>query len=73
MAMKTEENYIIGIDGGTESIRVGLFDLEGKLILARNQSYKTYFPQSGWAEQDPAEWWQALCTATNKLMNDSAD
>ena len=70
--MKTEENYIIGIDGGTESIRVGLFDLEGKLILARNQSYKTYFPQSGWAEQDPAEWWQALCTATNKLMNDSA-
>jgi FGGY-family pentulose kinase len=72
MAMETEENYVIGIDGGTESIRVGLFDLEGKLILARHQSYKTYFPQSGWAEQDPAEWWQALCTATNTLIKDSA-
>ena len=70
--MKTEENYIVGIDGGTESIRVGLFDLEGKLILARSQSYRTYFPQSGWAEQDPDEWWQALCTAMNKLMTDSA-
>ena len=45
--MKTEESYIIGIDGGTESIRAGLFDPEGKLILARSQSYKTYFPQSG--------------------------
>jgi len=70
--MKTAENYVIGIDGGTESIRVGLFDLEGKLMLARHQSYKTYFPQSGWAEQDPDEWWQALCTATNTLIKDSA-
>jgi FGGY-family pentulose kinase len=70
--MNTEENFVIGIDGGTESIRVGLFDLEGKLILARNQPYKTYFPQSGWAEQDPGEWWGALCTAMSKLMKDSA-
>ena len=69
--MNTEEKFVIGIDGGTESIRVGLFDLEGKLILDRNQSYETYFPQSGWAEQDPAEWWQALCSAMNKLMKDS--
>ena len=72
MAMKTAENYVIGIDGGTESIRVGLFNLEGKLILARNHAYKTYFPQSGWAEQDPDEWWQALCIATNMLIKDSA-
>ena len=57
--MKTEESYIIGIDGGTESIRAGLFDLEGKLILARSKSYKTYFTESGWAEQDPLEWWGA--------------
>lgn len=70
--MKTEETFIIGIDGGTESIRVGLFDLEGRLVLARSQAYKTYFPQSGWAEQDPAEWWKALCSATNKLIKDSA-
>jgi sugar (pentulose or hexulose) kinase len=47
MAMKTEEYSIIGIDGGNESIRVGLFDLKGMLILVRNQSYRTYFPQSG--------------------------
>ena len=60
---KTEEYYIIGINGGTESIRVGLFDLKGKLILVRSQSYRTYFPQSGWAKQNPDEWWQALYSA----------
>jgi sugar (pentulose or hexulose) kinase len=72
MAMKTEEYYVIGIDAGTESIRVGLFELKGKMILVRNQSYRTYFPQSCWAKQNPDEWWQALCSAMNKLMNDSA-
>jgi sugar (pentulose or hexulose) kinase len=72
MAMKTEEYYIIDIDGGNESIRVSLFDLKGMLILVRNQSYRTYFPQSGWAKKNPDEWWQGLCSAKNKLMNDSA-
>lgn len=63
--------FVIGIDGGTESVRVGLFDLEGRLILYKSKSYVTHFPHSGWAEQDPEEWWVALCIAMSDLLKDS--
>ena len=63
--------YVVGIDGGTESMRVGLFDLEGNLILAKSRPYKTDFPQSGWAEQDPEEWWNALKEVMNALVTES--
>ena len=44
--MHTQESYVMGIDGGTESLRVGIFDLEGNLQASSQEPYKTYFPQS---------------------------
>jgi FGGY-family pentulose kinase len=69
--MYTEESYIMGVDGGTESLRVGIFDLDGDLKASSQEPYKTFFPQSGWAEQDPEEWWQAFRVATKKLLKDT--
>lgn len=69
--MSSEAVYVIGIDGGTESIRVGLFDVDGNLKASSQRSYPTVFPQSGWAEQDPEQWWECLCTATKTLLNEA--
>ena len=33
--------YVIGIDGGTESLRAGVFDLSGKPIAFAAQAYPT--------------------------------
>lgn len=63
-----EGPYVIGIDGGTESVRVGLFDLRGTLLLSKNKAYDTQYPQAGWAEQEPHEWWTALTQAVNELV-----
>ncbi len=52
--------YVIGVDGGTESLRAGVFDLQGNALAFESTAYQTTFPQSGWAEQQPAEWWSAL-------------
>ncbi len=60
--------YVIGIDGGTESIRVGLFDLQGNLLLSRSSAYETFHPHSGWAEQDPESWWKSLREAMADLL-----
>ena len=65
-----EGPYVVGIDGGTESIRVGLFDLRGNLLLARSSPYETRHPNSGWAEQNPEAWWTSLKQAMAALMND---
>src|SRR5512142_1337032 len=60
--------FVMSIDGGTESLRVGVFDLQGRLLATAAQTYGTSFPRAGWAEQDPEEWWQALVGATRSCL-----
>ncbi len=55
--------YFLGIDGGTESLRAAIFDSQGKALAFFASPYKTTFPQASWAEQNPEDWWQALCLA----------
>lgn len=43
--------YVIGVDGGTEGIRAGVFDTEGRALAFFSCPYKTSFPRPGWAQQ----------------------
>lgn len=43
--------YVIGVDGGTEGIRAGVFDTDGNALAFASCSYVTNYPQPGWAEQ----------------------
>ena len=52
-------SYVIGVDGGSESLRAFVFDLDGRARGSHATAYKTDFPQPSWAEQDPDDWWQA--------------
>jgi ribulokinase len=52
--------YVIGVDGGTESIRAFVFDLDGRPIASHATPYKTEFPNPSWAEQNPQDWWAAM-------------
>ena len=63
--------YVLGIDFGTESARVGIFDLTGRPITFAAEPYPLYHPRPGWAEQRPEEWWQALVTATRRALSQS--
>jgi len=69
--MNAAEEYVIGIDGGTESIRAGLFDLKGNVVATAQEPYQTHFPHPAWAEQAPDDWWRSLCTATRRLLNET--
>jgi ribulose kinase len=52
--------YLIGVDGGTESLRAFAFDLAGRPLGSHAAAYPTRFPGPGMAEQDPEDWWRAL-------------
>ncbi len=58
-------------DGGTESLRVGIFDTEGHLVAQDAKSYQTSYPRSGWAEQDPDDWWGAFVHAARGALGSS--
>ncbi|MDP9806606.1 FGGY-family pentulose kinase [Trueperella bonasi] len=64
----THGPYLMGIDFGTESCRVGIFDPVGSPLAFAATPYKTTYPHPGWAEQDPEDWKQALVASTRKVM-----
>ena len=62
-------SFVIGIDGGTESIRAHVFALDVACLGSAAAPYSTRFPRPGWAEQDPADWWSALGVATRGALH----
>ena len=60
--------YLLGVDGGTESIRAIVFDLDGRPKGSYACEYQTQFPKPGWAEQHPEDWWRAMGDATRGAL-----
>ncbi len=60
--------HLLGIDIGTSACKVALFTPDGRVTAQRNAGYPVYYPQSGWAEQNPVDWWQAVCRATREAL-----
>src|SRR5437660_10117299 len=67
----TSSPYFMGIDGGTESVRVGIIDREGTPVGFASCTYTLKHPRPGWAEQDPHEWWSSLVAAVREVMRKS--
>ncbi|MGB2865456.1 MAG: FGGY family carbohydrate kinase [Sedimentisphaerales bacterium] len=62
---------LLGYDIGSSSIKATLMDAEtGKVLAAAtspDEELEIVAKQLGWAEQDPAVWWEHVKTATKKI------
>ncbi|MFA5341815.1 MAG: xylulokinase [Clostridia bacterium] len=65
-------SYLLGIDIGTSATKSVLFNQEGKAVASASYEYPLYQPNPGWAEQDPNDWWEAVCFTCNKILSDFA-
>jgi len=65
------KKYLLGVDGGTEGLRAGIFDISGTPLACTSTTYTTQFPAPSWAEQDPKDWWDALGKSVRKAIRDS--
>src|SRR5258707_8457264 len=65
------KNYIIAHDLGTTGNKATLYDSEGQLRGSAFHGYATEYAQTGWAEQNPEDWWEAVCLSTRKLLQDN--
>ena len=60
--------YLLAHDLGTSGNKATLFTVEGQLVASRTCPYETHYFHGNWAEQNPDDWWRAICTTTQQLL-----
>ena len=65
--------YVLAYDIGTTGVKTCLFSLAERITLldSAQEGYGLYLLDGGGAEQDPEEWWQAMCHTTKALFEKS--
>lgn len=61
--------YLLGIDLGTSSVKCAIVEAQSlKIVATTSQEYSLSYPQSGYVEQSPQEWWSATISAVRAVM-----
>jgi len=63
-----DDALLLGIDVGTTATKAVLVSRSGKLLAEGRSEYRTTFPQPGWAQQAPEDWWNALCASVKEVL-----
>ncbi len=58
----------LGVDLGTSSVKVLLVDETGAVRKTASRTYPLEFPQPGWSQQNPADWWNAVVQCIPELL-----
>jgi xylulokinase len=62
-------SYMMGIDVGTTGTRAVVVRPDGHVVGAATGDHQPMrMPKPGWAEQDPADWWQATIVAVRAAL-----
>ncbi len=64
---------LLGIDYGTGGCKVTALGEDGTFAGEASEEYVTYHDHPGWSEQEPGDWWAALCKALKKLSEKGVD
>lgn len=62
------KKFLLGIDIGTSACKVAVFSKEGQVEAAASGEYPVYYPKTGWAEQNPDEWWSSVCKTIKRVL-----
>ena len=65
--------YVIAYDVGTTGVKTCLFEISDKITLIENamSGYDLFLLDNGGVEQEPEQWWRAMCKTTKTVINDS--
>ncbi len=61
--------YYIGIDLGTSATKMVLMHKSGEIKNIVSRDYKLHMPHTGWSEQNPEDWWQAVLDGMQELLS----
>jgi len=63
-----DKKYIMSIDQGTTGTRVILFNRNGDIHSAAYREIKQIFPQPGWVEHNPKDYWKTVMDCTKDAL-----
>ncbi|SEO00486.1 FGGY-family carbohydrate kinase [Paenibacillus sp. OV219] len=65
--------YVIAYDVGTTGIKTCLIEVTDtiKLVASATEHYKLYVMENGGVEQEPQDWWDAMCITTERVLEKS--
>lgn len=64
-----DTKYVIGIDEGSQSCKISIFDLEGNVVCEGKHNLRPYdLPEPGIVEHPDDDWWYSICEAGKKVM-----
>ncbi|HUG13996.1 MAG TPA: FGGY-family carbohydrate kinase [Thermomicrobiales bacterium] len=66
--MATGTGYLLGIDIGTTALKAVVLDPQRGVIAQAQRPHTLRSPHPGWAEEDPAEWWQTTVEAIKEIV-----
>lgn len=58
----------LGIDLGTSSVKIILMNENGNVVGNISKEYPVYYPEAGYAEQNPEDWWNATKEGIHELI-----
>ncbi len=62
------EKYLLGIDIGTSACKTAIFNRQGEVIASSSEEYQVFYPKPGYAEQNPDDWWEAVCKSIKAVL-----
>lgn len=62
--------YYIGVDLGTSAVKLLLMDGNGRIEKIVSKEYPLYFPQPGWSEQNPTDWYTQTMAGLKELLSE---
>jgi xylulokinase len=66
------QETLLAYDLGTGGNKASLYDAAGRLLAAAFVPYDTHYPQAGWHEQRPDDWWDSVVRSTRELLASDA-
>lgn len=61
----------IGIDLGTSAVKLLLMNEKGEIQNIVSKEYPLYFPNPGWSEQKPEDWYEGVMSGLKELIKDA--
>lgn len=62
------KSYFLGVDTSTTRSKALLIDEAGEVVAVASSPHTLQTPRPLWSEQNPPEWWQAVCVSIRSVL-----